>query len=63
MADLAKKSDKDLIKMVEEKRSLISDSRRDIQNNKTEAVVTLRTAKKELARCLTEINARKGKDQ
>lgn len=57
--DLTKKTEKELLSSVEKLRSTIDQSRRDLLQNKTEAVKTIRHSKKELARTLTVINSKR----
>ena len=63
MADLSKKSTKELSTMIDSCRTAIDTARRDLQQRKGGAVAELRGKKKELARLLTEINSIKRKEQ
>ena len=58
MKDIAKKSDKDLTAFVQEKREEIRHFRFGVAGAGTRDVKKARTAKKEVARALTEQNAR-----
>lgn len=53
------KSDKDLTKLLEEKRNALSDFRFGISGSKTKNIMEGRKLKKEIANILTEISSRK----
>ena len=58
MAELAKKSDKDLQKELIEKRKAIREFRFNIAGSKLKDVKGAKSLKKDIARILTELNAR-----
>ena len=58
MAELAKKSDKDLQKELIEKRKAIREFRFNIAASKLKDVKGAKSLKKDIARILTELNAR-----
>ncbi len=57
--DIQKKSDKDLVAFVKEQRESLRKSRFGAAGAGSADVKTVRTAKKNIARSLTELNARK----
>ena len=59
MKDIQKKSDKDLVAHVNEKREEVRKFRFGTAGAGARDVRAVRTAKKEIARSLTELNARK----
>ena len=59
MSKLAKKSEKDLIKEVDEKRKALREFRFSIAGTKTRNVREGRGLRREIAQRLTELNARK----
>lgn len=61
MADLAKKTEKDLLKDLGAKRKDIREFRFNTSGSKLTNVKEVSTAKKDIARILTELNARKAK--
>lgn len=58
MKDIAKKNDKDLVEFVKEKREELRHFRFGVAGAGTRDVKKARTAKKEIARGLTELNTR-----
>ena len=59
MKDIAKKSDADLQKVVKEKREALRELRFASAGSGMRDVKAMRSAKKEIAQALTELNARK----
>jgi len=59
MAELEKKSEKDLIREIEEKRGELRDFRFSVAGSKTRNTHEGRHARKEIARRMTELNKRK----
>ena len=57
--DIQKKSDKDLVSFVKEQRETLQKSRFSAAGAGSADVKSVRTAKKDIARGLTELNARK----
>ncbi len=57
--DLQKKNDKDLVAFVKEQRETLRKARFDAAGAGSADVKEVRTAKKNIARSLTELNARK----
>lgn len=61
MKDIKKKSDKDLVSFVDEKREEVRSFRFGVAGAGARDVRKVRTAKKDIARGLTELNTRKNK--
>ncbi len=60
--EIQKKSDAELVKLVQENREALRTARFGTAGAGSADVGKVRTAKKEIARCLTELNARKRKE-